>query len=79
MKKELEYEILNQVGIISTSDSGWTVELNRISWNGKAPKYDLRSWAPDHTKMGKGVTLSEDEIRALALLLNKEITFLDGD
>ena len=79
MKKELEYEILNQVGIISTSDSGWTVELNRISWNGKVPKYDLRSWAPDHSKMGKGVTLSEDEIRALALLLNKEITFLDGD
>ena len=79
MKKELEYEILNQVGIVSTSDSGWTVELNRISWNGKAPKYDLRSWASDHSKMGKGVTLSEDEIRALALLLNKEITFLDGD
>lgn len=79
MKKDLEYEILNQVGIVSTSDSGWTVELNRISWNGKAPKYDLRAWAPDHSKMGKGVTLSEDEIRALAPLLNKEIAFLDGD
>ena len=44
---------------------GWTKELNLISWNGRDPKYDIREWAPDHEKMGKGVTLSKDEMAAL--------------
>lgn len=74
--QELKYEIINQIGILSSSPSGWTVELNRISWNGKEPKYDLRSWAPEHTKMGKGITLSEKELIALSALRNKEIEFL---
>ena len=50
--QELKFEIINQIGTISTSTSGWNVELNRVSWNGNEPKYDLRSWSPDHTKMG---------------------------
>lgn len=73
---ELKYEIINQIGIISTTSSGWSVELNRVSWNGNEPKYDLRSWSPDHTKMGKGITLTDDEIVSLADLLNKEVKFL---
>jgi hypothetical protein len=75
-KQELKFEIINQIGVISTSASGWNVELNRVSWNGNEPKYDLRSWSPDHTKMGKGVTLSEDELIALSDLLSEEIGFL---
>lgn len=74
--KELKYEIINQIGVISTSTSGWNTELNRISWNGNEPKYDLRSWSPDHSKMGKGITLSEEEVIALAELLAKEVEFL---
>lgn len=74
--KELKYEIINQIGVISTSTSGWNTELNRISWNGNEPKYDLRSWSPDHSKMGKGITLSEEELIALAELLEKEVEFL---
>lgn len=77
--KELKYEIINQIGVISTSASGWNTELNRISWNGNEPKYDLRSWAPDHSKMGKGITLSEEELIALAELLAKEVEFLKED
>ena len=73
---ELKYEIINQIGIISTTSSGWSVELNRVSWNGNEPKYDLRSWSPDHTKMGKGITLTDDEIVSLADFLNKEVKFL---
>lgn len=73
---ELKYEIINQIGIISTTSSGWSVELNRVSWNGNEPKYDLRSWSPDHKKMGKGITLTDDEIVSLADLLNKEVKFL---
>lgn len=74
--QELKFEIINQIGVISTSARGWNVELNRVSWNGNEPKYDVRSWSPDHTKMGKGITLSEDELIALCALLTKEVEFL---
>ena len=48
---------------------GWTKELNKISWNGGTPKYDIREWAPEHEKMGKGVTLTEEEASKLKALL----------
>ena len=76
MAKELKYEIINQIGVVSTSSSGWNIELNRISWNGNEPKYDLRSWSPDHSKMGKGITLSEEDLISLSALLDKEVAFL---
>ena len=77
--QELKFEIINQIGVISTSASGWNVELNRVSWNGNEPKYDVRSWYPDHTKMGKGITFSEEELVALSELLAKEVEFLKED
>ena len=49
---DINYEILKQVGVLSTSASGWSKELNLISWNDREPKYDLRDWAPGHEKMG---------------------------
>ena len=66
---DIKYEIIETVGILSESPSGWTKELNLISWNGAAPKYDTRDWAPEHAKMGKGITLSKDEAQSLAALL----------
>lgn len=74
--RELKFEIINRIGVISTSASGWSFELNRVSWNGNEPKYDVRSWSPDHTKMGKGITLSEEELVTLSELLKKEVEFL---
>lgn len=74
--QELKYEIINQIGVVATTSSGWTIELNRVSWNGNEPKYDLRSWAPDHAKMGKGITLTEEELISLAGLLDGEVKFL---
>ena len=67
---EIKYEIIKQIGVLSTSAKGWTKELNLISWNDRAAKYDLRDWSPDHEKMGKGVTLSEEELKALKGLLD---------
>jgi hypothetical protein len=67
---EIKYQILKTIGILSTSASGWSKELNLISWNDREPKYDLRDWSADHTKMGKGVTLSKEELSALKKLLN---------
>lgn len=62
---ELKFEITEQIAILSESPKGWTKELNLISWNGREPKYDIRDWAPNHEKMGKGVTLSNEELLKL--------------
>lgn len=62
---DLKYEIIEQIAILSESSKGWTKELNLISWNGREPKYDIRDWAPNHEKMGKGVTLSTEELDKL--------------
>ena len=67
---EIKYEIIQTIGVISMSSSGWAKELNIISWNDRDPKYDLRDWSADHQKMGKGVTLSAEELLALRDLLN---------
>lgn len=68
---DIKYEIEREIGTISESPKGWKKELNLISWNGKDAKYDLRDWAPNHEKMGKGITLSLDELRELKKLLNQ--------
>ncbi|AWK51620.1 hypothetical protein DIC82_11555 [Clostridium beijerinckii] len=67
---EIKFEIEKELGSISESPKGWTKELNLISWNGKDAKYDLRDWAPEHEKMGKGVTLSLEELKKLRDVLN---------
>ena len=67
----IKYENIEEIGVISEGARGWRKELNLVSWNGAAPKYDLRDWAPAHEKMGKGVTLTKDEAKALAALLGE--------
>jgi hypothetical protein len=66
---EIKFEIIKNIGSLSESSKGWTKELNLISWNGRDPKYDIRDWGPDHHKMGKGVTLTEEELKKLRELL----------
>ncbi|MDR2647842.1 MAG: YdbC family protein [Oscillospiraceae bacterium] len=68
---EFSFEIVEELGVLSETAKGWTKELNRVSWNGREPKYDIREWAPEHEKMGKGVTLSTEEMTELVRLLGK--------
>ena len=63
--RDINYKIVEELGVLSTSSKGWTKELNLISWNGRPAKYDIRDWAPDREKMGKGITLSEEELANL--------------
>ncbi len=72
---ELKYEITKHIGVLSESARGWSKELNMVSWNDRDPKYDLREWSPDHSRMGKGITLTDEDIVALKELLND----LDGE
>ena len=70
---EFRYEIVEELGVISENRSGWTRELNLVSWNGGEPKYDLRDWAPEHEKMGKGISMTKDEVFELLQLLEETL------
>lgn len=70
---DIKYEIKETVATLSTSPAGWRKELNLISWNGAEPKYDIREWAPEHAKMGKGITLTEEEAAVLVTVLKNRI------
>lgn len=58
----IKFEIVEHIGILSENAKGWKKELNLISWNERVPKYDIRDWDEEHEKMGKGVTLTKDEL-----------------
>ncbi len=66
---DIKYDIIKEIGVLSENAKGWRKELNLISWNGGAAKYDIRDWAPDHEKMGKGTTLPEEEMENLKEIL----------
>ena len=68
---DYKFEIVKELGVLSESKSGWKRELNLVSWNGGKAKYDIRDWSPGHEKMGKGVSLSAEEINELKSLLEK--------
>ncbi len=68
---EFKYEITERIAVLSTNASGWERQLNMVSWNGKEPKYDLRDWAPDGSKMGKGISMTRDELVALKDILEE--------
>lgn len=70
-KAEISFEIVENIGVLSTSAKGWTKELNLVSWNGREHKYDIREWSPEHDKMGKGLTFSKDELKELKSILKK--------
>ena len=67
---DIKFEIVKKIGVLSKTSKGWAKELNLISWNDREPKYDIREWSPDGQTMGKGVTLSKEEVIALRDLLN---------
>ena len=68
---QVTYEIKTKIGVIAEHENGWKKELNKVSWNDNEPKYDIREWNEDHTKMSRGITLYEEELKVLQYLLNK--------
>lgn len=67
---DITFEITKELGVISETSKGWTRELNLVSWNDREPKFDIRDWSPDHTRMSKGVSLTEEEMKKLVELFN---------
>lgn len=69
---DIKYEIIENLGVLSTGSNGWRKELNLVSWNEREAKYDLRDWNEDHTRMRKGITLTEEEAKVLKEILEDE-------
>lgn len=67
---DIKYDIKKTLGVLSEGSKGWQKEINLVSWNDRKPKVDIRDWAPEHEKMGKGVTLNKEELIQLKELLN---------
>lgn len=70
---EISYEVLEKCGVISEGNGGYNMELRYISWNGKEPKYDIRTWRTkdDGTEiMGKGITLTGEQLEKLGEIIN---------
>ncbi len=70
MADDFSFEITEKLGDIADGKGGWKMELNSVSWGGRPSKYDIRSWSPDHQKMGKGITLTKEELVSLKKLLD---------
>jgi hypothetical protein len=67
---EIKYEIVKNIGVVSEGKNGWNKELNLIVWNDREPVYDIRTWSPEHEKMGKGITITKEEALALRTMLD---------
>ena len=67
---EFTYEITERIAVLSTNARGWERQLNMISWNGNAPKHDIRDWSPAGTHMTKGISLTAEELKTLKDILN---------
>lgn len=66
---EIKYEIVERIAVLGQRPKGWERQLNLISWNDAEPKYDIRDWSPDGTRMGKGISLSREELSNLKGIL----------
>ncbi len=67
---DIKYEIVEKIGVLSENGKGWSKEINLVSWNDGTPKYDIRDWAPEHERMGKGATLTKEELLKLKEIIS---------
>jgi hypothetical protein len=72
MEGRITFEVVQHIGILSEGKDGWQKELNLLSWNGRIPKYDVRDWAPNRERAGKGIGLTKEEVLKLKTFLNAE-------
>lgn len=63
--EEITFEVAEHIGVIATYSNHWTKELNKVSWNGSQPKFDIRDWDEQHQHMSRGITLREEEMLIL--------------
>ena len=69
----LDFQIVEPICVIS-EHNGWTKKLNIVSWNHREPKFDIREWNSDHSKMSKGITFTDEEAEILYMALHNFLT-----
>ena len=67
---EIKYEIVERIAVLGERPRGWERQLNMVSWNGNPPKYDIRDRSPDGSRMAKGISLTEEELKTLKGILD---------
>ena len=72
--RDVTFEIMDHLGALASYPTGWRKELNIVSWNGGAPKYDIRDWDPQHEHMSRGITLHEKEMRLVVDMVRRHRT-----
>ena len=72
-REEITFEIKEHIALLNTSETGWTREVNLVSWNGTKPKVDVREWDPDHQRMSRGITLTETEAEKFARAIGQRM------
>lgn len=68
---DIKFELIESLGVLSEGTKGWQKEINLVSWNGRKAKIDIRDWDQDHNRMGKGVTLTKEELIKLKEILQE--------
>ncbi|WP_088051872.1 YdbC family protein [Virgibacillus dakarensis] len=72
-KYSVDWDVIEEIAILHESQAGWTKELNIISWNGDEPKYDVRWWNADKSRLGKGFTFTAEELSKLKEIIDTKI------
>ena len=72
-KEDDKYEIIDTLGVLSESPAGWTKEVNLVRWYGKPAKIDIRDWSPSRQKIGRGITLTDEEVQEFIRILQERI------
>jgi len=74
-ERNIAFEIVEHYGVITEHPTGWNKEVNLVSWNGGAPKYDIRDWDSEHEHMSRGITVHKKEMQKLTELLKGDNSF----
>ncbi|MCQ2533389.1 MAG: PC4/YdbC family ssDNA-binding protein [Clostridia bacterium] len=68
-RTEIKSEIVKTIGTLASNKTGWNREVNIVKWNDGKAKLDIRDWGPNHERVGKGISLSSEEVAVLKELL----------
>lgn len=68
--QDIKCEIIQHLCVLEERNAGWKLEFNVVKWNDEEPKYDIRPWNEDHSKCGKGITLTEVTLKTLVEYCN---------
>ena len=70
---DFSFEIVEHIVTLGTYQTGWSKEVNLVAWNKANPKVDVRDWSADHTKMSRGITLTEAEAEKMAQAIGQRM------